>query len=553
MYAVVPSSGRLREIWNRITSSRLTIIYLCFTLIHFSSQLAIQSIVFDHNMNGLNELTHLVANKSALNKGLPILQGSVLKLCTWVPEDLDTDDCTVIWSGSSMVSFTANATKHATTTTKAFDSVPHAADTKYSVVSRAPKNSVSPSCQVGLVWPIYVLKEKDREDLTFLAFQFWVLGMSLVALLNESIPHIFASMLTHMMSAGWAVYQIIDTARFRSDFHRIIVQDMCKGIQTLPNVYWSSRGEAELVGLVLNVVAVFISGYLTWRLTKLFGWKTFKRIGASLVINRLYRLVLLLSIAIQLCLFFVAVAVSLWIDQLINSPIGDQAQFRALYLVSSGATLALLLPWLVMGWIGARRELKTPMLLFLFLALLYIGCWSAMFVSTTFRWTFVTWGFFSVIASASFFLTCASLILGIICLCNFGKGLVRYLYVAEHADATKPYDTEDKFGYWSNEWTIPTDFDQPQSSITRKPAPGYDDPEPQITKGDVITTLPLRYDSLRHPPRAYDHKRNRSDAPLLSSQGGVQRSLSDASTSSSFSSHPNDTEGTNGSKRWIIE
>ena len=35
------------------------------------------------------------------------------------------------------------------------------------------------------------LRNTKREDFTFLAFQIWVLGMSMVALLNESIPHMY--------------------------------------------------------------------------------------------------------------------------------------------------------------------------------------------------------------------------------------------------------------------------------------------------------------------------------------------------------------------------
>ena len=33
------------------------------------------------------------------------------------------------------------------------------------------------------------VKNTKREDIVFICFQIWVLGMSIVALLNESIPH----------------------------------------------------------------------------------------------------------------------------------------------------------------------------------------------------------------------------------------------------------------------------------------------------------------------------------------------------------------------------
>lgn len=46
-------------------------------------------------------------------------------------------------------------------------------------------------------------------------------------------------------------------------------------------------------------------------MVQLFGWQTFKRVGASIKINRIYRLVLILSITIQLSLFFMAVTAGL--------------------------------------------------------------------------------------------------------------------------------------------------------------------------------------------------------------------------------------------------
>lgn len=161
-------------------------------------------------------------------------------------------------------------------------------------------------------------------------------------------------------------------------------------------------------------------------------------------INRIYKLVLTMSILIQLSFFFMAITVSLWIDQLLNSVIGDLADFQKLYkatsivtlIVSSSCHLArkspylflfqLLVPWILSGWFGVRRELRSPMFVFLFLSVLYLAAWGVMFFSTTFRWTFVTWRFFSVMAGASVLLTVMSLILGVVCRFNFGKGLLRY-------------------------------------------------------------------------------------------------------------------------------
>ena len=47
--------------------------------------------------------------------------------------------------------------------------------------------------------------------------------------------------------------------------------------------------------------------------------------------NRIYKIVLTLSIVIQLSLFFMAVTVGLWIDQLYNGAIGHLASLKELY------------------------------------------------------------------------------------------------------------------------------------------------------------------------------------------------------------------------------
>ena len=102
--------------------------------------------------------------------------------------------------------------------------------------------------------------------MVFIGFQIWVLGMSLVALLNESIPHIIASLATHIIATAWAAFQIYHTARFRRDFNRVITNGACH-VSLIPN-YWDARAKAEIPSLALNVLALFISSFLTWKLIK---------------------------------------------------------------------------------------------------------------------------------------------------------------------------------------------------------------------------------------------------------------------------------------------
>ncbi len=115
--------------------------------------------------------------------------------------------------------------------------------------------------------------------------------------------------------------------------------------------------------------------------------------------------------------------------QLLNAFYGDISSYCSpgfSWLVVPIAYMNRLDSWLIQGWIAVRRELRIPMLIFLAMSVGYFAGWGGMFASSTFRWTFVNWRFFSVIVSASLFLTLITLIVGLVCRINFGKGLPRY-------------------------------------------------------------------------------------------------------------------------------
>lgn len=63
---------------------------------------------------------------------------------------------------------------------------------------------------------------------------------------------------------------------------------------------------------------------------------------------------------------------------------------------------------------------------FLAVAFIYIACWSIMFYSQVYRWTFVNWVFFACITVASFVVLVLVTVFAVLCWLNFGKGLAQY-------------------------------------------------------------------------------------------------------------------------------
>lgn len=88
----------------------------------------------------------------------------------------------------------------------------------------------------------------------------------------------------------------------------------------------------------------------------MFGWQTFKRIGASITVNRVYKIVLSLSIVIQITLFFVVVSMALWIDQICNGAIARNARAHKLYVAMIAIVCILLVPWLMLVSIRSYRS-----------------------------------------------------------------------------------------------------------------------------------------------------------------------------------------------------
>ncbi|KAI1797578.1 hypothetical protein LXA43DRAFT_877443, partial [Ganoderma leucocontextum] len=405
-------------------------------------------------------------------------------------------------------------------------------------------------CLYALNWPLDVVGNTKREDIASIAFQIWLLGMSLVALLNESIPHVVASMLTHILATAWGGFQIYNTEVFHRKFSALTTQGAC-GINLLPN-YWKDRSNAEIPSLALNVFALLVSAFLSWRLMKTFGWQTFKRVGASRTINRIYNLVLMFSIAIQLALFFVGASAALWVDQVYNGNIGRLTMRPTFFKAVMITVLALLIPWLSAGWISVRKEYRIRMAIFLGVALVVLAGWGSMFIAATFRWTYATWVFFRIMTTFAVVLAFVVFILGIVCRINFGKGLKRYLNAQEELDDDY-YQSPVEKTYDSEKIDFPPNF-EPVPTFSVMFGSGLEVPPPAQMRFAPRNMGPRFNSSASSNP--FDTPTESRSSLRSHSPTSLARQTSVSSQMSANSAHSLNSVGSAGSgrgKRWVIE
>lgn len=184
-----------------------------------------------------------------------------------------------------------------------------------------------------------------------------------------------------------------------------------------------------------------------------------------------------------------------------------------------------------------------------------------MFISTTFRWTFITWDLFSIMSVASVMLTFACLAFGLFCRINFNRGLLhhrRFSCSLTFPEINMLYvvSTEDEFPGSGDFGIVTPDHGYVDEKIefppTEAPMPTFNAPY-----GNGVSSQ--RHSFVSNGSRSY----TQGSPPMVVAfpPPARTRSISDRS-SDSFSSEESGSSGERYSqphnshahtKRWVIE
>ncbi|KAF8990258.1 hypothetical protein BDQ17DRAFT_1372156 [Cyathus striatus] len=305
---------------------------------------------------------------------------------------------------------------------------------------------LSQNCILSLSWLEDILYDAKREDVVTLTFHFWLFSLSVVTILNESLPHLGAVLLAHILSAGWASFRVQSSEKLANVYRGTIVPGPCGGIDHLQN-WWEMRRMHAIPILAMNVVTLLVIAFVSFKLFKVYATRTFSRVGASLEVHKVYKLVLYFSVGLQLSAFFTLASTSLWIDKICRGVLKSFADHKKLYLAAFIIILLLQLPWLVMGWVCVRRECNIRFFVFCGISVFIISISTLLFFSPLYRFIFGSWPFFATITVTAYILMVLTSSLGIFCRLNFGRGLAHYLQVnevLEGVDFTPVLFSEDK-------------------------------------------------------------------------------------------------------------
>ncbi|KIY67672.1 hypothetical protein CYLTODRAFT_323053, partial [Cylindrobasidium torrendii FP15055 ss-10] len=438
--------SRVKLLYARITLNKFTTIYFIAAVINCIVLSAFQGVAYsDNSMAG--DLVESIVVNSNLTTGFTIERDDALFYCANVPKTINT--CVPIIPGNSTFydqnqkAITRIGSNHLQAHAHkskgkrendgwvTLDSTPVFDDSGETVGVMLQSGAVLPMpCLQSFNWLSDLLRDARREDVVTLAFQIWMLSLSLVTILNESLPHLVASLASHVLGTAWAAFRVANSKQQEKRYRNLVVRGLCDNVDIMGN-WWEIRTSHTIPVIVFHLVALAVLLYLSTTLYKVYSQQSYGRVGASPVINNIYKFVLMLSVCLQLVGFFSIASTGMWVDKILALRSRDVVTHLPMYLASFITVLVCEIPWVVLGWLSVRRENKILFFIFMVLSTFILGISSFLFSSDLFRATFNSWPFFATVTITSYVLLVANFVLAIVCRMHFGKGLAQYLKVTE--------------------------------------------------------------------------------------------------------------------------
>jgi len=425
LWAVMPLPSKLKFAYSRVTLNLPTTIFFILALLQCISENSLHIWLFTQHRYANQLLEPIALNTALVTFPLAVLRGNDLLMCHDIPKFVGgPDECVkaqIAPSGSSQVPsahYPLGASGQLKNVTLV-NTVTHA------------KVNVTQRCVDVLPWVYQSLRATDRDDLTYALYHLWIFGVSFTAIVNESIPHLVAALVMGALCAIGSVFRIFGTSGFRDNFQRIVVNGSCDGYDIIGDSYFQSRHTVEVVIAALNGVAFIASAGLSWHLIKTYGQRSFERVHKRRDMSRLYIAILTMSSCIQVAMFYMVAAIILFMDQLMLGPLRGLADYKSLYMSSEAILLALVIPWMFLGWTAGRKESKARGIMFLLCTVLFLAAWATKFISLVFRLLMVTWPSFAITSLIPLVLIFVILVLALYSWFHIDLGLAEYLIAEE--------------------------------------------------------------------------------------------------------------------------
>jgi hypothetical protein len=307
---------------EHIAFSRYSSLWFFVVIVHCIIQVSFQAVTFVDNSSA-QHVVDVCLQEAGIPKSFVIIMGNSLQQCDGIPTMASTT-CKVI---------------SPVTTDLVIDLDPDQSNTLNLTLPNGTSMTTTPQCVNSLSWLDEMFRDSKTEDVITLCFQLWLLVVSLLAILHDSIPHLAVCVASHVLDTAWAMFRIKYIMNLRAQYFTYIVEGACNGADILGN-WWDLSLSHAIPTAIFNSVVLAVILFLSWKLFWTFMRQAFSRVWASPVISHAYKLVLFFEAEMEISAFFAFATTVIWVDRISNGAIiREVVSFQTLFIFTAVVSL----------------------------------------------------------------------------------------------------------------------------------------------------------------------------------------------------------------------
>lgn len=282
------------------------------------------------------------------------------------------------------------------------------------------------------------LKRIKWENIAFIGFQVWFVGMTFDAAVYQNTAEVISLAVMNFVCAIFGALEVVDGKRWLR-----ILRDI-KFNHNIPldirPIHMAFKLEIALSSCVTALAIGF--AYLSYAVVKEFGWKTYKKIGADISIQRMYRTLQFFVLALKIDIF-VQFLVSVFYLIQFSLKQGFKKWTVFVFLVIT----VLLLPMLYFGRYAVANENRFQMILFILFQLCVM--FQLILIAVEAMQPGDYWYIWICFVILGMILALTTSVLSFVCMLNFGKGLKPYIQRGDNKEKVDMAQKDSNDGPWT--------------------------------------------------------------------------------------------------------
>ncbi|OZJ03008.1 hypothetical protein BZG36_03973 [Bifiguratus adelaidae] len=275
------------------------------------------------------------------------------------------------------------------------------------------------------------------ENMALIGFQLYLLGMVIDAIAYQNTAEVLVMAVLNLICAIFGSLEIMDGRKWL-------------GILQASSINVAPLSIAEKVEIVLTIFLILFAighGVVSHKVSLTFGWNIYKKIGADMQIQRMYRLSQFFVLALKIDIFTQFIVSGFYLIQFVPTNLSSSSLWATIF---HSIITFIMLPALYLARRVLQTEVEWQMIAFMAWQAIVVIHYGLVLGETSTSNN--TWYFWIGIVALGIFVSVITAILAFGCMRNFGRGLQPYV---QRGSSKRQADIEmDKDIMLDGDWRI---------------------------------------------------------------------------------------------------